>query len=501
MVRLSPADRLLLKAALTSGDRATRAWEAWRSANTIDAAEWPSARLFTLVGHQLRKAGTPDPDLERLLGAQRHAWANGVATAREAADASAVLREVDVPSMVLKGVALQHAYPAPGLRAMGDADLLIPEPLVTHALTALARSGWDLDRLTNPEWHSLLLADKGTVARRNGRDLDIHWRAVHGLRGGVDAQLWRLAGQRTVHGRSLCLPHPSHQLVIVLAHGLRDGSASVLQGLCDAMMLLRTGDVDPSQSVDLARTWSRLAALREGIALLHRHAGGDEVEQFTAALGGRRRVRARPSWRDSLGHVARTIEPGRLSVALARAAEGPHTAPDAPDPGRHDGAVDAADGSPRLDPSLPLKPGRRVEMGRPEQAASVCRGGWSGVEPWGRWTDGPRAVLEFSVVTPQPAETWPVTFWVHAHLDARGWQTVVVRLNGRRVAVWRWRDHPTARGEVLRVPVGQPVRIEFRIRRLAPIGPIDRRLAGLALQWFRAQPPAAPTVGASVVPR
>jgi hypothetical protein len=286
-----------------------------------------------------------------LQGTQRHAWAKGVAIAREAAAASDALAAQQVPSMVLKGVGLQFAYPEPGLRSMGDADMLVPEQHAATALTVLRAAGWDTGRLGNPEWNHLLLAGKGTVAVRNGWELDLHWRPIHQLAAGLDTPMWEQAVERSVYGSTLHLPDASHQLVVVLAHGLRDGSGSVLQGLCDAMMLIRTGQCDATRAAALARQWQRLAAVSEGLALLRRHSAADDIEAFNAR-SVRRCVTAdgppcapsgAPSDDDArcaslaLGRWARTGEyPGRPGIRHRRTLRAPClAAPHLSDPQLH----------------------------------------------------------------------------------------------------------------------------------------------------------------------
>lgn len=466
MTLLQPGDRDLLVAALGTPEAAVAAWSRWRRHHSIDAATWPQARVFTLVGHRLRSAGAADGDLDRLRGTQRHAWAKSVAMEREASEAGATLAARGVQSMVLKGVGLQFAYPEPGLRVMGDADLLVPESQAGAALTALRDAGWDTGLIGAEPWKHLLADQKGTATVRNGWELDVHWRPLHHLAAGLDGPLWEHSVERSLHGRTLRLPHPSHQLVVVLSHGLRDGSGSVLQGLCDAMMLIRTGECDAAMSVDLARSWQRLTALRLGVTLLEQIAPEDTVRSFAAAV----RAAGRPNWRDALAQRARSMTPGRLSSALSRLA-------------MESGAAVATEEH----EVICLAPGEVARMNDPAVAPALTRGGWSGIEKWGQWTIGGRAVLEFLIDAPAEHTTWPVTFCVHSHLGRRGRQRVTVLINGRRSAVWRWRGDAASRREMIPLPVRAPLEIEFRIRHLAPMGPIDRRLLGLALQWIRVE--------------
>jgi len=98
-----------------------------------------------LLLHLLRQAGgTPPPHAARVLQGlalqHRAAGAARFGALREALDG---LADAGIPVLVLKGAALAHlVYPEPGLRPMGDLDLLVPAGALAPALEALRGLGY-----------------------------------------------------------------------------------------------------------------------------------------------------------------------------------------------------------------------------------------------------------------------------------------------------------------------------------------------------------------------
>ena len=91
------------------------------------------------------------------------------------------LAEIDVPVVLLKGADLARSvYPQPGLRSMGDLDLLVPRARFKHALVQVKRLGYQeyhpvaslgLDPLLS---HNAHLHKDGPT----GTELELHWTLV-----------------------------------------------------------------------------------------------------------------------------------------------------------------------------------------------------------------------------------------------------------------------------------------------------------------------------------
>ncbi len=101
--------------------------------------------MAPLLLHLLRQSGgAPPPRVERVLQglALQHRAANAVrfGALREVLDG---LAGAGIPVLVLKGAALAHlVYPEPGLRPMGDLDLLVPPDVLAPALETLRGLGY-----------------------------------------------------------------------------------------------------------------------------------------------------------------------------------------------------------------------------------------------------------------------------------------------------------------------------------------------------------------------
>lgn len=138
-----------------------------------------------------------------------------------------------------------------------------------------------------------------------------------------------------------------------------------------------------------------------------------------------------------------------------------------------------------------LRPGTRVEFGRKPGSEVYLDWGWSGIEPWGVWTNSRVATVSFSVPAPP---TRPVRFsarvrWFLSpkHPDL----SVAVSANHSPVATWKFTLPKPARDVEIVLPPsvwseGNSVQLEFEIDR--PRSPAslglskDTRLLGLGLE-------------------
>ncbi len=141
--RLTPAQELLLQAALLDGDAALTAWRAWQAANRLDNVDDASFHLLPRLYLNLQRLGAPsDPSLPKLRGVYRHAWLRNMVTMRAAAAAAARLDAAGVPALLLGGIALGLCVAAdPGV-ALVAVDLHVDEAQLGAAVTALDAAGW-----------------------------------------------------------------------------------------------------------------------------------------------------------------------------------------------------------------------------------------------------------------------------------------------------------------------------------------------------------------------
>lgn len=459
---LTPDNRRLLAAAIAAPHVAVPQWTAWRDTHSLADASRPDSRLFPIVAHNLQRAGHTDAELVELMAAPRPSWVKTHYAMADAVEVTLRLEAVGIPTMMLKGVDVQAFYDDPSLRPMGDVDLLVPEERGLDAFDQLLADGWAMRFPLPREVLKAALDGKGVSVRRDEHKIDLHWRATHGLSPGLDEPLWQHRRARRIGGADgsgtdggeVFVPPPAHQLVVVLCHGLRDGSASVVQGLCDAAMLIRSGQCDPAMAVDLASRWSRLPTLRHGVRLLSEVSGDPLSRSFARSL-----PRARTAVRDHVAHRHRITPAGRVHELLGRIAGGQH------EPERT---------------HVVMKPGDRIVMDDPVPSLGITRNGWGSVERHGRWSVTYRSSLELEIEGDgSPHE---VTFTGHgAQPVKRSSRVVRVRIDGRRVGKWGSSDGFPTTFRCL-IPSGRPIRVEFRFNDLKAVGPKDRRLVGLFLK-------------------
>ncbi len=123
------------------------------AAERLSAEDWRRLAAFAdghgmapLLEAHLRAANItpPEPVADWLRArAAQHAHANRV-RATVLAEILTALQAAGIEALVLKGAALAHiAYPSPGLRPMGDVDVLVSRKRVREAQALLARLGFD----------------------------------------------------------------------------------------------------------------------------------------------------------------------------------------------------------------------------------------------------------------------------------------------------------------------------------------------------------------------
>lgn len=235
-----------------------------------------------------RNLGIPCPEESAILA--RQLWA-----ARQARE---ILAEME--ALPLKGLHLAHRlYPSPGLRDMGDIDLLVRPDSLDRADRVLRRLGYVPGRDPRPlaeapeSWvHSVLYA--------RGRDLPVHlhWHVQNGSLPGfmvrIDPEeIWR---EREGDGMA-----PHHLLVTLCEHALKH-SYDALVHLTDIELVARRVSWD--RAAEAARRWGLERAVYYALVLVRdllgveapglkrfREAGdGPAAQAFLAAARRRRGI-------------------------------------------------------------------------------------------------------------------------------------------------------------------------------------------------------------------
>jgi Uncharacterised nucleotidyltransferase len=246
--RMSPEQRLLLRAVLLDGEPASTAWLEWRASVDLDDIDGYSNRLLPLLARRLSELAPEDDLRARVRGIYRHTWAKNQLLWLNAAPVLEAFRAADVPVLLLKGAALVEAYGGDwGTRPMYDVDVLVPPSRAGVALDVLATRGWAPEQSMTYEWiRSRALPRRhawGFQHDDEGR-LDLHWHAMPRAVGpSADVGFWRSARPLEFGGlRALALDVPN-SLLQLLVHGAGSGPTTPpVQWVADGVLVMRTAD-------------------------------------------------------------------------------------------------------------------------------------------------------------------------------------------------------------------------------------------------------------------
>lgn len=265
----TPAQLLLLRAALWTGEEARAAWAEWRRRENLAALDFSSWQLLPLVWRNLTPLGVADEILAECRGYYRFHWARNQVLLRQARDQVRAWQERGLPVIVLKGVALlADAYRDAGVRPMADYDLLVPLERLEEVVGWLRAESWR----PPGEYREWTPAIPDTLASfnwvRGEEQLDLHWHVLHrSLRPEVTREFWagarvlRLDGLET---RQLC---PEDTFLHVCSHGVDYNPQAPFRWFADAAWLLRRAGAgfDWSRVTAMAELTGSTLALRNGL--------------------------------------------------------------------------------------------------------------------------------------------------------------------------------------------------------------------------------------------
>ena len=171
----------------------------------------------------------------------------------------------------LKGLYLaEHLYPEPGLRDMGDLDVLIPRGEVSRADKILRGLGWHPQ-----EDPSGLLASGGhfrnsLVYQGRGFPVHLHWHLVnaslplfmYSAKIRLD-DLWQASTEIRVAGAAVRAMAPHHLFIALCEHGLKHSYETIIHLVDLALLWPR---VYPDLLIGTARAWGLESAVNRGPA-------------------------------------------------------------------------------------------------------------------------------------------------------------------------------------------------------------------------------------------
>jgi len=257
----TPAQTLLLRAALLSGEPARQAWHEWRQRTNLASLDSGSKGLLPLLYRNLRLLGLDDPTLAEFKGRQRQNWFKNQVLFQQSAQTVAALAAAGIPTLLLKGASLAaRFYADPSLRAMSDLDLLVPEADARRAHSLLLELGWHPDHPAfNPDVHLALRQATG-YSRPGGIHLDLHYHVLWDCTyPGADQPFWERAEAFVFHGAPTATLCATDDLIHVCVHAARYSAFPPVRWAADAMHILR--------STEHPVEWDRLLRLAETLRL------------------------------------------------------------------------------------------------------------------------------------------------------------------------------------------------------------------------------------------
>ncbi len=288
----SPAQELLLKAALSEGDEAVASWREYLKRVAFDDTDYGSSRILPLVYKNLHRLGFDDPYMGRMKGIYRRTWAENQKNFQHLPGIFSAFREAGIPVLLLKGSALLLlCYRDFGLRGMGDFDVAVPVAKVREAVAILERRQWRLCL----EYPQLQIELHHAVHMQNPmrEDLDLHWHVLgHRYAEEFDRPFWEAARPLTYQGTELPSLQPSDHLLHVCLHGAAWSALSPLRWVADAHYIAKHCEIDWDRVLSMGEFLGVIPALRATLPYMKARFSAPIPEDFLNRLS----VIESPAW-------------------------------------------------------------------------------------------------------------------------------------------------------------------------------------------------------------
>jgi hypothetical protein len=286
----TPAQELLLRAALSHGDAAVESWRAWCRIDEIERTDPDSQRLLPLVYRSLVEAGVNDAALGKLRGAYRYWWYRNQVLFHGGARALQALTDAGLDTMILKSTALATLYyGARGARPMRDFDVLVRTEDALTATRVLREHGW-APATPQPQLR-LDVGHAGSFVEPGGLRIDLHSHLLWQLDESNDA--WAAARETSLNGvptRALC---DTDQLLSVCVDGARWAPVEPICWVADAVKVIDGAGpaLDWDRLIRSARLTGVTVSSEAALGYLRRAFGSPVPAEVVTALARSRRSR------------------------------------------------------------------------------------------------------------------------------------------------------------------------------------------------------------------
>ena len=287
----------LMGAALAPPGAALESWLRFERSGADAQTDPIASRWLPLIGHNLRDAPVAPHARALFVEARRHAWASNLRILDAARPALESLAAAGIRTMLLKGAVLAGApYGEPGLRPIGDVDVLVESVHARAATRILEESGWLAWRRHRER--DLLLAHGLDLRKPPAGALDVHWFLLaENCWEGADLGMWKRALPMTSVASTTLVPAPADLLLHICVHGLRWSPVHSGHWVADAARIIQTAGAQLDWDVVLAEAAQRRLGLQmtQALLLVRERAHVDVPQAVTDAL-----ERQPASWRDRI---------------------------------------------------------------------------------------------------------------------------------------------------------------------------------------------------------
>jgi hypothetical protein len=265
--RPTASQRQLLLVALSDPDRAAEAWKSVPEGFSLDELERGAFELMPLVYRNLTQSCPDEPLLPRLKGIYRRSWVKNNLLLGTTSEIANTLRGAGLPALFLEGpTQAARFYGDLALRPCSAVHVLTTAADATEASKWLESRGWNLRPGSDdyPGWRVLFAANGDICVLRSSLSFD------YVGQGEVPAEepLWRAAEAFDVDGTEVLVPMPTDAFFAACVAGARYGPLPPTQWLTDAVMILRSGELDWDRLVNLAVAHRQHLRLREALGCL-----------------------------------------------------------------------------------------------------------------------------------------------------------------------------------------------------------------------------------------
>jgi len=278
---------------------------------SLNETQWRALILTAarsgLCGLALERVQALDCHLNQALEGTLRSHATNAASeerhiVQEASGVLEALREAGAPALLLKGCALlATVYRAPGLRPMGDVDLLVRPGDVDRATAAMARAGCNRgpEFVRDDFFPRFHYETEWITGGPRPVRIDLHVRPLRPLRAACtvpDDAMWRDARRVLVGSAAAWIPSPTRMLIHLCAHAAYHGFARLIW-LYDIRRFATyfTARLDWGEFVRLCASWRLTLPVRLALERSERVLGACVPADVVAQLDGQP-----VSWRDRL---------------------------------------------------------------------------------------------------------------------------------------------------------------------------------------------------------